>query len=142
MRGSRSIEEDFEPIGRIRRPSNIRRGPSLHVAVPKESARGECRVAVTPDIAGKLVKSGLQVTVETGAGKAAGFLDDAYRNVGASIDPSAGALFGGGVFILKGQRPRAAEIAALRSGSALIAFLQPLVYPADAAALAKQGVTS
>jgi NAD(P) transhydrogenase subunit alpha len=114
----------------------------LNVAVPKESAPGECRVAVTPDIAGKLVESGLQVTVETGAGKAAGFLDDAYRNVGASIAPDAGALFGGGDFILKVQRPNAAEIASLRSGAALIALLQPLVYPADAAALAKQGVTS
>jgi NAD(P) transhydrogenase subunit alpha len=114
----------------------------LNVAVPKESAPGECRVAVTPDIAGKLVKSGLQVTVETGAGKAAGFLDDAYRSVGAAIAPDAGAHFGGGDFILKVQRPNAAEIASLRSGAALIALLQPLVYPADAAALAKQGVTS
>lgn len=114
----------------------------MNVAVPKESAPGECRVAVTPDIAGRLVKSGLQVTVESGAGAAAGFLDDAYRNEGASIAPDAAALYGGGDFVLKVQRPSAQEIAGLRKGSALIAFLQPLVYPADAAALAKQGVTS
>jgi NAD(P) transhydrogenase subunit alpha len=110
--------------------------------VPKESARGECRVAVTPEIAGRLVKSGLQVTVETGAGNAAGFLDDAYRSVGASVAPDPGALFGGGDFILKVQRPNATETAAFRKGAALIALLQPLVYPADSAALAKQGVTS
>src|ERR1700730_17035584 len=120
MRGSRSIEEDFEPIGRIRRPSNIRGGPSLNVAVPKESAPGECRVAVTPDIAGRLVKCGLQVTVETGAGNAAGFLDDAYRSAGAAIAPDPGALYGGADFILKVQRPNATEISSIRKGSALI----------------------
>ncbi len=114
----------------------------MNVAVPKESAPGECRVAVTPDIAGRLMKSGLQVTVETGAGNAAGFLDDAYRSAGASIAPDPGALYGGGDFILKVQRPSATETASMRKGSALIALLQPLVYPADAAALAKQGVTS
>src|SRR5580704_18219760 len=95
---------------------DLTRRPSLNVAVPKETAPGECRVAVTPDIAGKLVKSGLQVTVETGAGKAAGFLDDAYRSVGASIAPDAGALFSGGDFVLKVQRPNASEIASIRSG--------------------------
>lgn len=114
----------------------------MNVAVPKESAPGECRVAVTPDIAGRLVKSGLQVSVESGAGAAAGFLDDAYRNEGATIAPDAATLYGGGDFVLKVQRPNASEIAGLRKGSALIAFLQPLMYPADASALAKQGVTS
>jgi len=114
----------------------------LNVAVPKESAPGEYRVAVTPDIAGRLVKSGLQVSVESGAGAAAGFLDEAYRNEGATIAPDAASLYGGGDFVLKVQRPNASEIAGLRKGCALIAFLQPLVYPADAAALAKQGVTS
>ena len=114
----------------------------MNVAVPKESAPGEYRVAVTPDIAGRLVKSGLQVSVESGAGAAAGFLDEAYRNEGATIAPDAASLYGGGDFVLKVQRPNASEIAGLRKGCALIAFLQPLVYPADAAALAKQGVTS
>ncbi len=114
----------------------------MNVAVPKETAPGETRVAVTPDIAGRLVKSGLQVTVETGAGTAAGFLDDAYRSVGASIAPNASALYETADFVLKVQRPNAAEIAALRKGCALLAFLQPLVNPRDAAALAAQGVTA
>jgi H+-translocating NAD(P) transhydrogenase subunit alpha len=114
----------------------------LNVAVPKETAPGERRVAVTPDITGRLVKSGLQVTVETGAGAEAGFLDDAYRTAGAAIAPDAAALYGGADFVLKVQRPNASEIAMFRKGCALIAFLQPLVFPADAAALAKQGVTS
>jgi len=114
----------------------------LNVAVPKETAPGEHRVSVTPDIAGRLVKSGLQVTVETGAGAAAGFLDDAYRGAGASIAPDANALYLGADFVLKVQRPNAAEIAALRQGSALLAFLFPLVNPGDAAALAARGVTA
>ena len=114
----------------------------MNVAVPKETTPGETRVAVTPDIAARLVKSGVQVTVEAGAGAAAGFLDEAYRSAGASIAPDAATLYGAADFVLKVQRPNSSEIAALRKGCALLAFLQPLVNPRDAAALASQGVTA
>jgi len=114
----------------------------LNVAVPKETLPGERRVSVTPDIAARLVKSGCAVSVETGAGSAAGFLDGAYTAAGASIAPSAGDVFGAADFVLKVQRPQDGEIGMLRPKSAIIAFLQPLNAPETATKLAAQGVTS
>jgi NAD(P) transhydrogenase subunit alpha len=114
----------------------------LNVAVPKEITPGERRVAVTPDIASRLVKAGCAVAVEKGAGAAAGFLDGAYEAAAATIVPDAAALYGSADFILKVQRPQDQEIAMLRRGSALIAFLTPLSAPETASKLAAQGVTS
>jgi proton-translocating NAD(P)+ transhydrogenase subunit alpha len=114
----------------------------LNVAVPKEITPGERRVAVTPDIASRLVKAGCSVAVEKGAGAAAGFLDGAYEAAAATIIPDAAALYGSADFMLKVQRPQDQEIAMLRRGSALIAFLAPLSAPETASKLAAQGVTS
>ena len=55
------------------------------VGVPKETAPGERRVALTPDAAGRLAKAGVTVVVERGAGEAASFPDEAYRTAGATI---------------------------------------------------------
>ena len=57
------------------------------VGVPRETAAGERRVALVPDLAQKLVQAKLDVVVQTGAGSEAGFLDAAYRDKGARIDP-------------------------------------------------------
>ncbi len=114
----------------------------MNVAVPKEITAGERRVALTPDAAGRLVKSGCAVAVQSGAGSAAGFLDSAYQSSGATIVPDAAALYAQADFVLKVQRPADAEIALLRSGSSLIAFLSPLTAPATASLLAERKVTS
>jgi len=114
----------------------------LNVAVPKEITAGERRVALTPDAAGRLVKAGCTVAVQSGAGAAAGFLDSAYQSAGATIAPDAAGLYGQADFVLKVQRPQDAEVALLRSGSALIAFLTPLTAPATASLLAERKVTS
>lgn len=114
----------------------------MNVAVPKEIAPGERRVAVTPDIASRIVKAGFQVSVESRAGESAGFLDQAYTDAGATIVPTADALYGQADFILKVQRPQDSEIAAFRSGNALIALLSPLTEPQTASRLAARGVIS
>ena len=57
----------------------------MKVAVLKETFPGERRVALVPAAIAPLVKSGLEIVVETGAGAAAGFSDDAYRAAGATI---------------------------------------------------------
>jgi len=126
------------------RPSVVSQdgGPVLNVAVPKEITAGERRVALTPDAAGRLVKSGCAVAVQSGAGAAAGFLDAAYQSAGATIAPDAAGLYGQADFVLKVQRPQDAEVALLRSGWALIAFLTPLTAPATASLLAERKVTS
>jgi NAD(P) transhydrogenase subunit alpha len=114
----------------------------LNVAVPKEVVSGERRVALTPDIASRLVKSGVAVAIEKGAGSEAGFLDRAYTEQGASIADNATALCAQADFILKVQRPEDAEIAMYRQGCSLISFLTPLVAPQTAVKLAARGVTS
>ena len=67
----------------------------MKVAVPKEVAAGERRVALVPESAGKLTKAGLEVVVEAGAGSEAGFADAAY--IGAGVG-SGWATTGGGTW--------------------------------------------
>ncbi|HXM17583.1 MAG TPA: Re/Si-specific NAD(P)(+) transhydrogenase subunit alpha [Candidatus Tumulicola sp.] len=119
----------------------------MNVAVPKEIAPGERRVAATPDIASRMVESGCTVFVQRGAGAAAGFLDPAYEAAGATMAADAAAVYAQADLSLKVQRPfsgdgGANEIAMLREGSALIAFLQPLVTPEIAEQLAARKVTA
>ena len=110
----------------------------MRVAVVKERAEQEARVAATPDTVKKLIGLGLAVAVETGAGAAAAFSDDEYRAAGAEIAPdAAGALLGAGV-VLAVQMPGPAVRAALAPGSLLIciagAFAEPALVPALAEA--------
>lgn len=115
------------------------------VAVPKEVAPGERRVALTPDVAKRVVASGLTVRVERGAGAAAAFADDSYSGAGAELaDP--GRVWGESDVILKVQRPwregGVDEVARLPAGVTLIGMLQPLTQPELVAALAERQVTS
>ena len=61
----------------------------MRIAVQRETGDGETRVAMTPDVAGRLVRAGHDVVIETDAGHAAGFLDPAYEKAGARIAPDA-----------------------------------------------------
>ena len=114
----------------------------MNVAVPRETVPGEQRVAVTPDVAGRLVKSGCSVVVERGAGERAGFLDAAYESAGAALAPDARACIGQADVVLKVQPPSDEEIAGVPAGATLIAFLQPLTNPRIAQGLARQHVTA
>jgi NAD(P) transhydrogenase subunit alpha len=109
------------------------------VAVPKETAAGERRVALAPDGVKVLAKLGLDVRVEPGAGVAAGFDDAAYAAAGAKLE--AGAL-AAAELVLKVQAPSDSEIARIRSGATLASLMRPLDDPQRAAALARQGITS
>ncbi|MBM4383886.1 MAG: Re/Si-specific NAD(P)(+) transhydrogenase subunit alpha [Deltaproteobacteria bacterium] len=109
------------------------------VFVPRETAASENRVAIAPDGAKALVKLGLDVRIEPGAGVAAGFDDAAYVAAGAKLEP--GALAAADL-VLKVQAPSDSEIARLKSGAALVALMRPLDDPQRAAALAKRGVTT
>ncbi len=97
------------------------------IAVLRETAPGELRVAQVPDSVQKLVKLGLGVSVERGAGEAAGIEDREYVKAGASLGPSAAAVLAGATLVLKVQPPSAEEALALPPGSLLISFLQPAV---------------
>lgn len=98
----------------------------MKVAVPKEITPGERRVALTPDAAAALVKGGLEVLVETGAGAGAFHADGDYEKAGAKIIGDSGSLYSQGDVVLKVQKPTPVEVDALREGSLLVSFLQPL----------------
>src|SRR4029453_7732786 len=61
--------------------------PSMQVAILKETFKGERRVALVPADVPKLAKAGIEVLVESGAGAAAGFADEAYTARGAKSAP-------------------------------------------------------
>ncbi len=95
----------------------------MRIGVPRETASGEQRVAVTPETAKKLKAQGHSVLVESGAGVSASVTDDAYAAVGAEITDRAGAL--GAELVLKVRAPDAAEAAAMTAGAALVGMLNP-----------------
>ncbi|NKB18596.1 MAG: Re/Si-specific NAD(P)(+) transhydrogenase subunit alpha, partial [Pseudanabaena sp. CRU_2_10] len=104
---------------------------SLKVGIPKEVRAGECRVAATPDTAKRLQKLGFEVLIESEAGQAASFSDDAYRQSGCQILPDALALWSAADIVLKVCAPDwhpalgRHETELLREGGALISFLWP-----------------
>ena len=109
----------------------------MNVSVPKEVAAGETRVALVPEVARRLIRSDIQVTVEAGAGAAAHQPDEAYVEAGAGV----GDGYGGDV-VAKVAAPSAEEIGRLGRGAVLIAFLQPLTAVDSVRGLADAGVTS
>jgi NAD(P) transhydrogenase subunit alpha len=98
----------------------------MKISVPSESAPREQRVALAPDSVSRLVKQlKLEIVVQRGAGLRAGFRDDAYQAVGATIVPDAAAAFAAAPLIAKVQPPDAQEIGLLAEGSTLISLLRP-----------------
>src|SRR4051812_50145460 len=75
-----------------RPPADAIASPSMRIGVPRETAAGERRVAVVPELVGKLVPAGFEVLVQRGAGAAASFPDAAYEQAGARVgdDPVSG----------------------------------------------------
>lgn len=116
--------------------------------VPKETFPGERRVALTPSSIPELAKAGLEVVIETGAGAQAGFPDEKYLAQGARLAAERGEVFKQADVILQvrglGANPEAgqADLALMRPGQVVIAFLEPLAEPAAAQALAQCGVTA
>src|SRR5215210_8340916 len=93
---------------------------SLIVGVPRETAPGERRVAMTPDTVKRLTANGVVVKIERGAGLDSGHSDDAYVAAGATIVADAAEAFDAQV-VIKVQKPDADEAARIRPGSTLIA---------------------
>ncbi|MEN3338292.1 MAG: H+-translocating transhydrogenase subunit alpha [Acidobacteriota bacterium] len=111
----------------------------MKVGIPKETWPGETRVAVVPAAVAGLVKSGLEVAIEQGAGAAAGFTDEAYRGQGASILSRAD-VFGSADILLQ-VRATPGQPALLRKGQAVIGFADPLGAPDGVRAIAATGAT-
>jgi NAD(P) transhydrogenase subunit alpha len=112
------------------------------VGVPRETAPGERRVALIPETAEKLAKSGVGVMVERGAGDRAFHADDAYTKAGATIAPDARELYAKSDLVLHVRRPAADVLEMLRDGVVIVAPLQPLSNPDVVRRLAERRVTA
>ena len=99
------------------------------IGVPKEIFPGEKRVATVPEVVTKLRKLGFSVIVQSGAGDAANFDDEAYRASGAEVVPNAAELWAGADIVFKVRPPSAAEVGMLREGGTLIGFVWPAQNP-------------
>ncbi|MCA6062203.1 Re/Si-specific NAD(P)(+) transhydrogenase subunit alpha [Thalassolituus marinus] len=93
------------------------------IGVPKEIYPGEARVALIPSGIQTLLDAGFEVVVQEGAGDAAHFADDEYRNCGASIAPTAESLYEQADIILKVRQPLDSEVPMLKENSTLICML-------------------
>ncbi len=98
-------------------------------------------MALVPEALGKLKTAGLDILVETGAGAGAAIPDSAFTEAGATI-VSTDQLYAESDVVLKVAKPSPAEVSKLRSGQAVVGFLQPLIDPKLAAELAAKGVTA
>jgi H+-translocating NAD(P) transhydrogenase subunit alpha len=114
----------------------------MRICVPTETAPREQRVALVPDTVARLVKSGLEVTVQSGAGLRAGFRDDAYVAAGATVAPDAAGAYRGALIVARVQPPAVDEVALLEPMSTLISLLRPGRSGDILAALAARNVTA
>jgi len=120
----------------------------MQIGVPKETAEGERRVALVPEVVRKLAAGGgeesagaPEVVVERGAGAGALIPDQQYEEAGAKLADDAGAVYGAEV-VVKVAPPSSEEIAQLKTGTVLIGFLQPLTNGEGIRAIAQSGATS
>src|SRR6201996_428849 len=114
----------------------------MKLAILKERRSGETRVAATPETVKKLKGLGLDIAVETGAGKGANISDADYTAAGASIAPDAATLLKDADIVLKVRGPEANEIAAMKKGAVYASLLAPYTEKDPIQKLAAQGVSA
>lgn len=112
------------------------------IAVPKETAEHEKRVALTPDTVAKLVEKGLAVQVQTNAGLASNYLNEAYRKAGASIKDNRSELFADADILISIQTPPDDDLKLLNEGAILICFLWALQNEETVELLKSQKITA
>jgi H+-translocating NAD(P) transhydrogenase subunit alpha len=113
----------------------------MRIGVPKETAAGEHRVALVPEVVSKLKAKGLEVVVQNGAGSDALLPDSAFAEAGAQLTNELAAVWGSEV-VVKIAPPDPEEIRGLGSGSILVGFLAPLTSPQTTRALAAANATA
>jgi NAD(P) transhydrogenase subunit alpha len=115
----------------------------MKVGVAKELFPGECRVAATPETARRMIeKLGFEVLVESEAGVAASFPDDAYRDAGCQIATNSATIWREADIVLKVRGPQQFEVPQLRGGQIVISFLAPAQHIELLKQIAAQGSTA
>ncbi|HSJ80521.1 MAG TPA: alanine dehydrogenase [Thiobacillus sp.] len=113
----------------------------MHIGIPQEIKNHEYRVALTPEGARVLTEAGHRVSVETGAGAAAGFSDEAYRTAGAAIVSTPDEAWSADL-VTKVKEPQAGEVKLLRQGQLLFCYLHLAAAPELARELMARGVSA
>jgi NAD(P) transhydrogenase subunit alpha len=116
-------------------------GP-MRIAVRKESAAGERRVAIVPETVKRLAARKIEVSVEAGAGVGSYASDEEYRAMGARVDGSVDALLADADAVVQIRPPSLGDVARLEPGTVLVSLLYPLVSPDLVRALAARRVTA
>jgi NAD(P) transhydrogenase subunit alpha len=101
----------------------------MKIGALREIQPGEARVAMTPASAQDIRKLGHDCLIQSGAGEASGFSDDAYRQAGVEVVPDAASLAAAADVVVKVRPPEPAEVAQLREGQTLISFFYPSTSP-------------
>jgi NAD(P) transhydrogenase subunit alpha len=121
----------------------------MRIGVPKETAAREQRVALVPESCKKLIQSGYEISVEAGAGSAAGYADAAYGDLGVAIESDPAALLASADLVLKVGPPATGasgdgrdEVGWMRPGAIYLGSLMPLRNLAAVGALAARGITA
>ncbi|MBK9187669.1 MAG: Re/Si-specific NAD(P)(+) transhydrogenase subunit alpha [Phycisphaerales bacterium] len=118
----------------------------MKIAVPRETAAGETRVALAPESVKKLKAAGYSVVVERDAGAASHFLNEAYLEAGAAVEPWSDGFLGDADLVLRVGAPGTAadrdEIGAMRKGAILLTSLMPLRNLGAVRQLAARGVSA
>lgn len=113
----------------------------MKIAVLRERAEGETRVAATPETVAKLIGLGASVAIEAGAGELARFPDADYAAAGATVGAAAATVKGADI-VLTVRRPGAAVLAGAAAGALVVGAMDPYGNEGEIAALAKAGVTA
>ena len=114
----------------------------MQIAVPAETWANERRVALIPDSVKKLTLLGLNVKVESGLGKDAGFTDEAYSESGAAITTDRDELLGESDIILRVRKPVTKEVHKIKRGTIHVSYLDPYNEVELVDTLANQGITA
>jgi alanine dehydrogenase len=114
----------------------------VRIGVPKETKNHEYRVGMTPAAVREAVHCGHEVVVQNGAGEGIGFEDAHYRTAGATLLPSAAAVFEAAQMIVKVKEPQPVECAMLHKGQILFTYLHLAPDPVQAEGLTKSGCTA
>lgn len=112
------------------------------VAIPKETAEHESRVALIPETVKKLTELGLDVVVEKEAGLASNYLDDAYIESGATIQDDRSELLKSADILISIQTPPSEDLNTLSEGTILICFLWALQNEETVELLKSKGITA
>lgn len=110
----------------------------MKVSVPKETAAGERRVAIVPEVVRRLAPRGIEIAIERGAGEGALLPDSLFEEAGATI--VSGDEAWSGEVVVKVAPPSDEEIGRLKSGAVFVGFLAPLTSPETIRSLESAGI--